>query len=67
MAIVSPCVRKCCLNEDDICLGCYRSLEEIKRWGDSTDERKLEILQLAKTRRDKDRGRYDFPSIDFRT
>ncbi|MEO1926243.1 MAG: DUF1289 domain-containing protein, partial [Gammaproteobacteria bacterium] len=23
--IQSPCVRNCCLNEDDICLGCRRS------------------------------------------
>ena len=30
--IESPCVRNCCLNEEDICLGCYRSLEEILQW-----------------------------------
>jgi len=60
MAIVSPCIRKCCLNEDDICLGCYRSLEEIKRWSVSVDVRKLEILRLAKARRNKDRYRPGF-------
>jgi predicted Fe-S protein YdhL (DUF1289 family) len=31
--IQSPCVRNCCLNEDDICLGCRRSLSEIIAWG----------------------------------
>ncbi|WP_239649575.1 DUF1289 domain-containing protein [Methylocucumis oryzae] len=23
--IDSPCVRNCCLNNDDVCLGCFRS------------------------------------------
>ena len=38
--IESPCVRNCCLNEEDICLGCYRSLEEILQWS------KLSSVQL---------------------
>ncbi|MDN3685302.1 DUF1289 domain-containing protein [Vibrio sinaloensis] len=25
----NPCVRNCCLNERDICLGCGRTLQEI--------------------------------------
>jgi hypothetical protein len=25
---VSPCMGKCSLNEDEICLGCFRSLDE---------------------------------------
>lgn len=28
----SPCINRCCLSEQDICLGCFRSLEEIKQW-----------------------------------
>lgn len=47
----SPCVRNCCLNEDDICLGCFRSLEEIVGWGQSTEERKREVLKLVQNRR----------------
>ncbi|MEQ1601408.1 MAG: DUF1289 domain-containing protein [Methylophilaceae bacterium] len=30
--VQSPCIRNCCLDEQDICLGCFRSLEEIKNW-----------------------------------
>jgi len=60
MSVASPCVRKCCLNEDDICLGCYRHLEEIKRWSAATDARKLVFLHNAKSRRAKDKNRYDF-------
>jgi len=29
----SPCIRNCCLDDDLTCLGCFRSLEEIKEWG----------------------------------
>lgn len=30
--IESPCVRNCCLDDNDICLGCFRSVTEIKQW-----------------------------------
>lgn len=48
--IESPCVRNCCLDNDDICLGCHRSLSEITAWASmSTEERKV-VLQSAKQR-----------------
>ena len=50
MAISSPCVRNCCLDEQDICLGCGRSIEEIIRWGDADDKEKLQILVVSKKR-----------------
>ncbi|RYY03336.1 MAG: DUF1289 domain-containing protein [Gammaproteobacteria bacterium] len=49
--IDSPCVRNCCLNEDDICLGCGRSLREITRWGAASNGAKLAILETAAERR----------------
>lgn len=49
--VQSPCVRNCCLNEADICLGCFRSLEEITRWSLADDETKKLILALAAERR----------------
>ncbi len=30
--VPSPCVRNCCLNDDDICIGCGRSYQEILDW-----------------------------------
>jgi len=48
----SPCVRNCCLDDDDMCLGCHRSLEEIKEWGVADNHRRLIILQNAKQRRE---------------
>ncbi|PKF61400.1 DUF1289 domain-containing protein [Psychromonas sp. psych-6C06] len=49
--IESPCVRDCCLNENDICMGCLRSLEEIKAWGQASDVRKTEIVEAIKFRK----------------
>jgi len=49
--IYHPCVRNCCLNEQDICMGCFRHVNEIKAWQASTDNEKLHILQKAELRR----------------
>jgi uncharacterized protein len=48
----SPCIRNCCLDDNLICLGCFRSLEEIKEWGVVDDHRRRIILQSAKQRRE---------------
>lgn len=50
MAIPSPCVRNCCLDKQDICLGCGRSIEEIMCWSDADDKEKLQILKGSKKR-----------------
>ncbi|WP_375749895.1 DUF1289 domain-containing protein [Vibrio sp. HN007] len=41
----SPCVRNCCLDDKDICIGCFRTLQEILDWSESTPKEKHEILQ----------------------
>jgi uncharacterized protein len=48
----SPCIRNCCLDDDLTCLGCFRSLEEIKEWGVVDIHRRRIILQNAKQRRE---------------
>ena len=50
--VQSPCRRNCCLNDDLNCLGCFRSLEEIKEWGMADDERRRIILRNAGARRE---------------
>ena len=50
-AIPSPCVRNCCLDERDVCLGCGRSLDEIRVWGEAADAQRLAILERAAARR----------------
>lgn len=49
--VQSPCVRNCCLNEADICVGCFRSLDEITLWSTVSDATKLYILERVAGRR----------------
>lgn len=51
-AVASPCVRNCCLDENDICMGCFRSLDEITGWGQAADSQRHEILERARRRKE---------------
>ncbi len=48
--IDNPCVRNCCLDKADICLGCGRHVDEITGWHQATDVEKQQILQKAAAR-----------------
>ena len=53
--IKSPCIRQCCLNDNDICSGCFRHIEEIKDWQQLEPEQQKAILrccELRKTQKD---------------
>ena len=50
MAIESPCIRNCCLDDLDVCLGCGRTLDEITGWTACDDTQKTRILDVAKQR-----------------
>lgn len=52
--VESPCVRNCCLDQDDICLGCHRSLSEIIAWGPANNEER-ELILLHAQKRTKER------------
>ncbi len=49
-AVRSPCVSVCALDENDICSGCYRSGEEISRWGSYSEEEKRAVLRRVAER-----------------
>ncbi|MBV1908857.1 MAG: DUF1289 domain-containing protein [Kangiellaceae bacterium] len=49
--IRSPCISNCCLDQDDICLGCYRHIDEITGWHSADSTGKLKILENTKARR----------------
>lgn len=51
--IISPCVSICALDADDICVGCYRSGEEITAWFDMSNEQKAQVLEKIKQRETK--------------
>ncbi len=46
----SPCVRNCCLDQQDICLGCGRHIDEIIEWHSANVLRRTQILQQAQAR-----------------
>ncbi|MEE8343527.1 MAG: DUF1289 domain-containing protein [Gammaproteobacteria bacterium] len=39
------------LNDDDICLGCFRTLAEITQWGQADDDTRQNVLLKAEQRR----------------
>lgn len=49
--VASPCVRNCCLDERDVCMGCGRSLDEIRDWSEAGDDQRRAILERAAARR----------------
>jgi predicted Fe-S protein YdhL (DUF1289 family) len=49
--IPSPCIRNCCLNEEDVCLGCFRSLTEVVGWADADSPTRQTILDNTHIRR----------------
>jgi uncharacterized protein len=48
--LASPCIRNCCLDEHNVCMGCGRSLDEIVAWGTADDTLKAAILERSRER-----------------
>ncbi|MBV7563698.1 DUF1289 domain-containing protein [Pseudomonas sp. sia0905] len=52
--VASPCVHVCALDEQDICIGCQRNVDEITRWSRMENDERRQVLQLCHERaRDK--------------
>ena len=50
--IESPCNKICVMNEaTGLCRGCYRTLDEIARWGTMSDEEREEVIGKLAVRR----------------
>lgn len=49
----SPCVQVCALDENDMCIGCQRSGDEILRWSQMTDEERRDVLRNVAIREEK--------------
>lgn len=47
----SPCVRNCCLDAAEVCLGCGRHLQEIIAWHQAGRDARTDILARAAARR----------------
>ena len=57
----SPCVSICALDENNVCLGCYRTGQEITDWGSMTNDQRREVMQLVSER---ERAAMNFFSVD---
>ena len=45
---MSPCIKKCNRNKDEICTGCFRTMEEIKSWRNLSAEEQKQIVNRVK-------------------
>lgn len=54
---LSPCISVCLLDEQDICVGCFRSAAEVTDWFMASAEEKREILRRIEERREAAGGR----------
>ncbi len=53
MRVLSPCNSVCKMNENSgLCLGCWRTINEIVAWGSHSDDAKKKILALIQVRKD---------------
>ncbi|WP_109108454.1 DUF1289 domain-containing protein [Azospirillum sp. TSO35-2] len=55
--VPSPCVRLCTLDADGICVGCYRTLEDITAWRGLDPAGRRAALAAAGRRRTAAEGR----------
>ena len=57
--VASPCIGVCELGEDEVCLGCGRTLDDIAIWSGADDAQRLRIIEQAQQRlgaRDQDQS-----------
>ena len=47
----SPCIGVCTLSREKVCVGCFRSLDEIAAWPAASDARREQIVAAARGRR----------------
>ena len=51
--VISPCVSICRLDKNDVCMGCYRTVEEVREWYNLSNEEKQKILDAIEKRKPK--------------
>lgn len=46
----SPCIKVCKLDRDGVCMGCFRSIEEISAWAMLSADQKRGVLENSRLR-----------------
>ena len=49
-AVMSPCIQVCVLNDDQLCIGCRRRIDEIVGWPRMNRAQKLAVLSELSSR-----------------
>ncbi|NOS89615.1 MAG: DUF1289 domain-containing protein [Methylococcaceae bacterium] len=47
----TPCIRQCTLDSHDVCIGCFRTLQEITCWSSADEQTRQQIVQNTKRRK----------------
>lgn len=49
--VTSPCVNICRMDDDNrYCIGCWRTLDEIKQWSTMSDDQRAAVMALLESR-----------------
>lgn len=48
--VASPCVNVCALDEQDVCIGCQRTVQEITRWARMDNDERRAVIKLCHER-----------------
>ena len=48
--VKSPCVHICALDDNGLCMGCYRTGAEISQWGAMNDDERRNVMQQVAER-----------------
>jgi uncharacterized protein len=60
----TPCIKVCVMDLDThLCKGCYRTLEEIGRWGSMSDAERQAIMFELPQRRESDVAKVSVPPL----
>ena len=51
MSVKSPCKLVCKYDEEKVCIGCRRTMEEIVNWPEYSDPERLLVLKRIRERR----------------
>jgi predicted Fe-S protein YdhL (DUF1289 family) len=54
-SVRSPCIANCKLDEEEVCRGCFRTLDEIISWSSSTNGEKQAIIDRVSPMQQRER------------
>ena len=50
--VSTPCVGVCTIDESGLCMGCFRTRDEIAVWGSISEVERLKVMEALAERKD---------------